>query len=161
VCRMVRAVVVFIVLQLQLCLVSSSPSNVGQFSFECCPLFHEISTGIHHLPHFERLACCPTPALSLCASFDLCSVLVHFFWEVCLLPDPPLSLCCLTLVHHGELDIESVASCPTPILQVWFNIPPPPLLSVLDYTWLFMLFSFVGEVQPAQELCWIMFLGSR
>jgi hypothetical protein len=50
-----------IALQLQFCLVSSSPSKVGQFSFECCPLSHKISSKIHHLPHFGRLSCCPIP----------------------------------------------------------------------------------------------------
>jgi hypothetical protein len=43
------------------CLVSFSPSKVRQLSFEYCPLSHEISSGIHHLPHFGRLACHPTP----------------------------------------------------------------------------------------------------
>jgi hypothetical protein len=64
-----------VALQLQLYLVSSSPNKVGQFSFECCPLSHEISSRIHHLPLFVRLACCLNPALSLCASPDLCWVL--------------------------------------------------------------------------------------
>jgi hypothetical protein len=36
---------------------------------------------------------------------------------------------------------------------------PPPLLSVLDYSFLFMQFSFVGEVQSVQGLRWIMFPG--
>jgi hypothetical protein len=52
----------YIPLQLQLCLVSSSPSKVGQFSFECCPLSQEISSGIHHVTCFERFACRLTPS---------------------------------------------------------------------------------------------------
>jgi hypothetical protein len=36
------------------CLVRSSLSKVGQFSFECCPLVQEISSVIHYLPWFER-----------------------------------------------------------------------------------------------------------
>jgi hypothetical protein len=46
------------------------------------PLSHKISSRIHHLPCFERLACHPTPTLSLYASPNLCSVLVCFLWEV-------------------------------------------------------------------------------
>jgi hypothetical protein len=38
-----------------------------------------------------------------------------------------------------------------------FSVASPPLLSVLDYSLLFMLFSFVGGVQSAQGLHWIMF----
>jgi hypothetical protein len=38
----------WVALQLQLCLVSSSPSKVGQFSFEYCPQSHETSSGIYH-----------------------------------------------------------------------------------------------------------------
>jgi hypothetical protein len=45
-----------IALQLQLCLVSSSPSQVGQFSFEHSPLSHEISSRIHYLPCFGKVA---------------------------------------------------------------------------------------------------------
>jgi hypothetical protein len=37
-----------IALHLQLCLVSSSPSMLGQFSFEYNPLSHETNSGIHH-----------------------------------------------------------------------------------------------------------------
>jgi hypothetical protein len=34
------------------CFVSSSPSEVGQFNFECCPLVQEISSATHYLPCF-------------------------------------------------------------------------------------------------------------
>jgi hypothetical protein len=44
-------------------------------SFKCCPLSHEVIFRFHHLPHFGRLACHPTPALTLCASPNLCWVL--------------------------------------------------------------------------------------
>jgi hypothetical protein len=47
----------------------------GAIQFEYCPLSHKVSSGIHHLPRFGRLAFWPTPALSLCASPDLCLVL--------------------------------------------------------------------------------------
>jgi hypothetical protein len=64
--QVVRAVVAFTRWQLHCIstatLVSYSPSKVGgQFSFEYCPLSHEISSRIHHLLHFGRFACHPTP----------------------------------------------------------------------------------------------------
>jgi hypothetical protein len=34
------------------CIVSSSSGEVGQFSFESCPLFQDISSEIHYLPCF-------------------------------------------------------------------------------------------------------------
>jgi hypothetical protein len=55
-------------------------------------------------------------------------------------------------------------------LRVWLlihphstgHIPAPPLLSVLDYSLLFLLFSFVGVGgQSAQGWHWIMFLRVR
>jgi hypothetical protein len=56
-----------VALPLQLCLVSSSPSKVGQLSFEYHPQSHETSSVIHHAPCFGRLACHPTPAPSACS----------------------------------------------------------------------------------------------
>jgi hypothetical protein len=41
-------------------------------------------------------------------------------------------------------------------------VPPhTPLMSVLDYSSLFMVFSFAGGegIQSAQRLCWIIFTG--
>jgi hypothetical protein len=83
-CRVVR--VVFTRQQLQLCLVRSSLSRVGQFSFEYCPLSHEAGSRIHNLPCFGRLACPPTPDLRRSASPDLCSGLVQLLWEIGLSP---------------------------------------------------------------------------
>jgi hypothetical protein len=40
---------------------------------------------------------------------------------------------------------ESLALSPTPVLWGRFSVLPPPPLFVLDYSSLFMLFSFVGE----------------
>jgi hypothetical protein len=122
--------------QLQLCLVSSSPSKVGQFSFECCPLSHMICSGIHYLSHFERLTCHPTSTLSLCASPDLFWVLVTPL-EVGLSSHP-----CFQLDPHSFT--ESLALCPIPILLGRFSVPSPPLQSMLDYSLLFMLFGFAG-----------------
>jgi hypothetical protein len=106
---------------MQLCLVSSSPSKVGQFSFKCCPLSQKSALGSTSFTAlgvwpFGMLVCHSTPSLSLYASGDLCWV-----------PLVPLAL------------------CPTPVLQGRFSIPPPPLMSVLDYSSLFMVFSFAGE----------------
>jgi hypothetical protein len=80
-CRVVRAVVVFtkwqlqVAFQLQLCLAISSPSEVGQFSFECCSLSH-------YLPHFGRLACCSTPLSAFVA------LPTFLYWEFSSLPHP-------------------------------------------------------------------------
>jgi hypothetical protein len=41
---------------------------------------------------------------------------------------------------------ESLAPCPIPILWDRFSIPLPPLLLVLDYSSMFMFFSFAGGV---------------
>jgi hypothetical protein len=60
------------------CLVSFSPSKVGQFNFECCPLAQEISSVIHYLPCFGG-------ALSLCL-FIKSSVLGFYSFA-----SPPLS----------------------------------------------------------------------
>jgi hypothetical protein len=35
-----------------ICFVSSSPSEVGQLSFECCHVVQEISCAIYYLPCF-------------------------------------------------------------------------------------------------------------
>jgi hypothetical protein len=42
-----------VVLQLRLCLVSSSLSKVREFSFEYCPQSHETNSGIHHQLFWE------------------------------------------------------------------------------------------------------------
>jgi hypothetical protein len=105
-----RAVVVFTrrqlcSLQLQLCLVSSSPSKRGQVNFEYCHLSHKTSSGIQHIPHFGKLASCPITALSFYDSLDLYSVLVDF-WEVGLLLHP----CCQPLYLSQPLLNVSVSS---------------------------------------------------
>jgi hypothetical protein len=50
----------------------------------------------------------------------------------------------LLLFIHWEFVIESSAPCSPPVLWGRFTILPLPLLSVLDYSLLFTLFSFVG-----------------
>jgi hypothetical protein len=135
-CRVVRAAVVFTrhklhCLQLQVCLVSSSPSKVGQFRFEWCTLSQKISSGTYHLSCFGRLTCSPTPALSLWLA--CCSV-------------PALSLCCYTCVCSLRVQHWKFSSLLHPCSPGRFSIPIPLLLWVLDYSSLFILFSFVGGV---------------
>jgi hypothetical protein len=48
------------------------------------------------------------------------------------------------MLVHWEFGAESSASCPTHVLWIKFSVPPSPLLFVLDYTSLFMFFSFAG-----------------
>jgi hypothetical protein len=80
--------------------------QVGQFSCECCPLSHEIISGIHH---FGKLACCTIPTLSLCAFPDLCLVLVCLSGRLACCPISALNLCCLTCIHS---------------LRGWLLVPP-------------------------------------
>jgi hypothetical protein len=48
----------------------------GEIQCRMLPSLSEISSGIHHLPFSGRLACCPSPALTLCVSPNLCWVLI-------------------------------------------------------------------------------------
>jgi hypothetical protein len=50
---------------------------------------------------------------------------------------------------------------PTPLSGAGSVFHPQPMLSVLDYSSLFVFFSFAGGrgVQSTWELCWIVFLG--
>jgi hypothetical protein len=101
------------------CLVSSSPSKVGQFRFECWPLSHKISYRIYHLPCFGRLACHPT-LLSAFMPLLTSAWCYQLLWEVGFLPCPhsqPLFLDPCSFTEHS-------ASCPTPVLQGGFSIPP-------------------------------------
>jgi hypothetical protein len=58
------------------CLVCSSPSEVGQFHFECCPPVQEISSVIHYLPALE-------------VAFRYLCLLRVQHWEFSSLPWPP------------------------------------------------------------------------
>jgi hypothetical protein len=81
-----------VALQLQLCLVSYSPRKVEQFSFECCPLSQRSALGSTTYPAL-RLACHPTPTLSLCASPDLWVLVAPLGgWLVTTHPFQPLLL---------------------------------------------------------------------
>jgi hypothetical protein len=95
----------------------SSLRKVGQFSFKCCPLAQEISSGIHYLPCLGRL----------------------------LVALPPLSVFFVFPAFvHWELGAECLVLCPAPILQGRYSVSPTLPLSLLDYTLLFMFFSFAG-----------------
>jgi hypothetical protein len=62
-----------VILQLQFCFVCSSPSMVGQFGFEYCPVAQEISSEIHYLPSFERWLI----TLPWLSAFAACPGFVH------------------------------------------------------------------------------------
>jgi hypothetical protein len=73
---------------------------------------------------FGKMACYPTPALSLCVSPDLCSVLRASLagWLFAL---PLLSASvALPVIVHWEFCTESSALCPTPVLWGRFSIAP-------------------------------------
>jgi hypothetical protein len=69
------------------CLVSSSSSEVGHFSFECCPLVQEINSMIHYLPCFGG-------GLLLCLFTGVSILGVYFFDSPpfsgigCIIPTP-------------------------------------------------------------------------
>jgi hypothetical protein len=127
------------------------------------PSVPEISSRIHFLPCFRRLACHPTPTLSLCASSDLCWVLAA---PLCswLVGQPPLSafaaLWCITespalitqlLAPPLTVQHQEISFCPTPFSRVGSVTPP---MSVLDYSSLFMVFSFAaGEGGREGSFC--------
>jgi hypothetical protein len=120
--RVVRAVVFT---RWQLCCPLASalfvqllPQQSGAIQLWMRPSVPEISSRIYHLPCFGKLVCCPIPLVSICASPNCFSLRVQC-WEFASLPYPP-------------------------ILQGRISIPPLPLLVVLDYSSLFMFFSFVG-----------------
>jgi hypothetical protein len=150
-CRVVSTLLLFllgsscIALQLQLCLVISCPSKVRKFNFEYCLLSHQISSGIYHMPHFQGLTCCPSPALSLCDSPDLCWVLDAPL-ENGLLPHTHSFCCALPILIHWEFSSLSHSS-----IRGRFSVPPPSPLPVLDHSSLFMLFSLVCGVQASLD----------
>jgi hypothetical protein len=74
-------------------------------------------------------------------------------------PTPALSLCCFSHIHSLRVHSWEFSFLSHPFLWDRFSVPPPPLLSVLDYSLLFIVFSFVGGIQSAQGLCWIMSWG--
>jgi hypothetical protein len=149
----------YIATQLQLYLLSSSPSKVRQFSFEHYALSHEISSGIHHLPHFEMLAFHPTPTLSLCVSSALCSVLAAIFggWFVAL-------HCCQTLLLylHSFIKSSALKVCllsPTLFSRAGSEFHPNIHCQyrIRVHCLCFSGFFFWEGAQSAQGLCWIMF----
>jgi hypothetical protein len=85
-----------IALQLQLCLVSSSPSKVRQLSFECCPQSQNSALGSTSCP-----TCLSMPAVSLCGLLDLHWVLVAPLGD-CLVTTPLLSAFPAVPAFHWE-----------------------------------------------------------
>jgi hypothetical protein len=90
---------------------------VGQFSFESCPVSHEISSAIYQLPRFGKLACHPTLLKPLL-------LYLHFFSTESSAP-------CPTCILLGKFRVP-----PPPLLLVlgysllftfiggeWFSLP--------------------------------------
>jgi hypothetical protein len=143
---------------------SAPPSSkLGQFSFECCPLSHKIHPGIHHLSCFGRLACCPVPTLTFCASHDLCWMLVAPLGGVGLSSHPhsqPLLLYLNLFTESSALRVWLLAPPHSPG-QVQCSTPSLPAVSVgLQFTIYTFQFCCSG-VQYAQGLHWIIFPGVR
>jgi hypothetical protein len=111
--------------KLQLCLVSSSPRKVGQFNFECCPLSWRSAPASTTCPDLGGWPVAPLRSQSLCFSRALLGACGSSGRLVCH-PTLVLSHCCFTCT-------ESLAPCPTSLLQSRFSIPSLPLLLVLDY----------------------------
>jgi hypothetical protein len=65
----------------------------------------------------------------------------------------------LDLCSFTENSALRFGSLPHPSSPEQIQCSTPPPLSVLDYSLLFILFSFVGYIQSPQELHWIMFSG--
>jgi hypothetical protein len=82
-------------------LVSSSPSEMRQFSFECCPLGQEISSMIHSLPYFGEWLV--AHLLSAFAAFSVFTESLVLSLDPCL---PPF---------YGA----SSVFCPRPLLSVF------------------------------------------
>jgi hypothetical protein len=185
-CRVVRDVLPgcsWVALQLQLCLVSSSPSKVGNsvLNAALCPrdqvwdpppvLLWEVGLSPH--PHFQllcfshsllgasnsfgRLACHSTPTLSLYVSPDLCWVLVAPIVGWLVSPPPLLTFAAFWFITESSALIAQVLATLLTVQQweigylpllhspgyLQCSTHPLPML-VLDYSWLFVAFSFSG-----------------
>jgi hypothetical protein len=90
------------------------------------------------------LACPSTPALSLCASPNLCLVVAAPLRDWLFAPPQLSAFVAIPMFAYWDFGTESSSPCPTPILWGRFSIPPPPPLLVLDYSSLFMFSNFVG-----------------
>jgi hypothetical protein len=140
-----------VALQLQLCLVSSSSSKVGQFSFECLTRSALGSTTFPTLggwpvtPPLLSAFVPPQPLLG--ASGSSGRLACHY--------TSTFNLCCFTCICSLKCGAESSAPCPTPVLWDKLRVPPPPPLLVLDYSSLF--FSFIGgdSVCPGTALDYV------
>jgi hypothetical protein len=111
------------------CLVSSSPSKVGQFNFECCRLVQEISSVIHYLSWFAVAYRC------------VCLLRVQCWGFIPLLQ--PLSL--------GRF---SVPPAPSAVLD---RLQFTACFSILWGSWFWMLLSGSGDqlCDPLPALLWV------
>jgi hypothetical protein len=121
------------------------PQQVGTIQFEYCPLFMRPALGSTTCPALGHWLVAP-PLLSafVCLSQPLLGASWVPFggW---LVASPLFSaFIAYPLFIHWEFGTENSTPCPTPLLWGRFRLPPPPLLLVLGYSWLFMLFNFVG-----------------
>jgi hypothetical protein len=169
------------------CLVSSSPSKMRQFSFECCPLSQR---------SVLRLTTCPalggwpvTPPLPSAFVFFLISAgCWQLLWEVDLSPhscsqplchswsllgagsssgklacysDPTLILCCFThVLVHWEFCTESWLLAPLLFSgQVQHSTSTSTVSVKLQFTVYVFQFCWGLGVQPAQEMHWIILQG--
>jgi hypothetical protein len=107
-----------VALQLQHCLVSSSPSKVGQFHFEYCPLSHETSSVIHQGPALGDWLVSPPPLSAFVPHPTSASW--KFSSSGCWLFTHPHSQSLFLVLPSFA---ESLAPYPTPILQGRFSIP--------------------------------------
>jgi hypothetical protein len=104
------------------------PRQGREMQFWIPPSVPETSSGIHHQPHCGRLAYYP----NLCASPDLCLMLTAPLRGWLLSPSQLSAFVAFPTFVHS--------------LRVQLLAPLHLLLSVLDCSLLFLLFSFVGGV---------------
>jgi hypothetical protein len=151
----------------------------------CC--FHQVAA---MLPFSFRSVWSTSPLASwgnsvlnaaLCPRDQLWDPSPSLLWEVSLLSQPLSQPLCLfqslldsggssgKLACHPTLALSLCCFTCVSSLRVWLLVPPrfsgasvpsSALLLVLDYSLLFMFFSFAGGgVQSVQGLCWIFFPG--
>jgi hypothetical protein len=137
---------------------SPPPSKMRKFSFEYCPLSQEISSGIHHLPHFRRVACCSAPILSLCASPNLWSVLMAPLEGWLVTPSPLSAFLLYPYSFTESLTLRVQLFAPSPFSRAG-SVPLPRLLVVLDYGSLFMLFILLGGFSLPRRCTGLCFRG--
>jgi hypothetical protein len=119
------------------------PQQRGATEFWMLPSVLEISSVSNTCPVLGGWPVVPL-LLSVFEIFLISAGCKRLFWEVGLSPDSHSQ--CLLIYHcfFTEFSAENLAPCPTSTFQGRFSFPPPPSLSVLDYSSLFIFFSFAG-----------------